>query len=163
MELAFHDLLATFVDLFFNLDTKLAEWANTLGPWLYLLLFTIVFCETGLVVTPFLPGDSLLFAVGALTSIEGSSVRLELVIPPSREALATYLREGKGDLIAAGLAITPERRQEFAFTAPYNRVSELLVVSAKDRTTRSLADMRGRKIGVRRSSSYYQALAPLQA
>ena len=90
-------------------------------------------------------------------------VRVELVIPPSREALAAYLREGKGDLIAAGLAVTPERRQEFAFTAPYNRVSEILVVPAKDRTTRSLADLRGRKIGVRRSSSYYQALAPLQA
>ena len=55
-------------------------------------------------------------------------VRLELVIPPSREALATYLREGKGDLIAAGLAVTAERGREFAFTAPYNRVSELLVV-----------------------------------
>jgi membrane-bound lytic murein transglycosylase F len=89
-------------------------------------------------------------------------VRLEMVIPPSREALTTYLREGKGDLIAAGLAVTPERRQEFAFTAPYNRVSELLVVPASDRTTRSLADLRGRKIAVRRSSSYYQALAPLQ-
>src|SRR5262245_50027284 len=90
-------------------------------------------------------------------------VWLELVIPPTREALLTYLREGKGDLIAAGLAVTPERRQEFVFTVPYNRVSELLVVPAKDRTTRSLADLRGRKIAVRRSSSYYQALAPLQA
>ena len=90
-------------------------------------------------------------------------VRLEMVIPPSREGLMAYLREGKGDLIAAGLAVTPERRQEFAFTAPYNRVSELLIVPASDRTTRSLADLRGRKIAVRRSSSYYQALAPLQA
>jgi membrane-bound lytic murein transglycosylase F len=90
-------------------------------------------------------------------------VRLELVVPPSREALSTYLREGKGDLIAAGLAITPERSREFAFTAPYNKVSELLVVPAKDRTIRSLADLRGRKIAVRRSSSYYQTLAPLQA
>ncbi|HEY7138921.1 MAG TPA: transporter substrate-binding domain-containing protein [Methylomirabilota bacterium] len=90
-------------------------------------------------------------------------VRLEMVVPPSREALAAYLREGKGDLIAAGLAVTPERRREFAFTAPYNWVSEILVVPAKDRTTKSLADLRGRKIAVRRSSSYYQALAPLQA
>ena len=90
-------------------------------------------------------------------------VRLELVIPPSREALGAYLREGKGDLVAAGLAVTPERRQEFAFTAPYNRVSEILVVPAKDRATRGLGDLRGRKISVRRSSSYYQALAPLQA
>jgi membrane-associated protein len=75
------DLIATFLDLFFNLDTTLAEWANVLGPWLYLILFLIVFCETGLVVTPFLPGDSLLFAAGALTAIEGSNLRLELVIP----------------------------------------------------------------------------------
>ena len=90
-------------------------------------------------------------------------VRLELVIPPSRDALAQYLREGKGDLVAAGLAVTAERSREFAFTAPYNRVSELLVVPAKDRTTQSLADLRGRKIAVRPSSSYHQALAPLQA
>jgi peptidoglycan lytic transglycosylase F len=90
-------------------------------------------------------------------------VRLEMVIPPSREALLTYLREGRGDLVAAGLAVTNERRQEFAFTRPYSRVNELLIVPAKDRTTRSLADLRGRKIAVRRSSSYYQALAPLQA
>lgn len=75
------DLIATFFDLFFNLDTKLAEWANVLGPWLYLILFVIVFCETGLVVTPFLPGDSLLFAAGALTAIEGSNLRLDVIIP----------------------------------------------------------------------------------
>ncbi|MGH7288493.1 MAG: DedA family protein, partial [Myxococcota bacterium] len=47
-----------------------------LGPWLYAVLFLIVFCETGLVVTPFLPGDSLLFAVGALASLEGSPIEL---------------------------------------------------------------------------------------
>jgi membrane-bound lytic murein transglycosylase F len=90
-------------------------------------------------------------------------VRLEIVVPPSREALLNYLREGKGDLAAAGFTVTPERRQEFAFTAPYNRVSELLIVPAKDHTTRSLADLHDRKIAVRRSSSYYQTLAPLQA
>jgi membrane-associated protein len=75
------ELVAIFLDLFFNLDTKLAEWANVLGPWLYLILFVIVFCETGLVVTPFLPGDSLLFAAGALTAIEGSNLRLDVLIP----------------------------------------------------------------------------------
>ena len=45
-----------------------------LGPWLYAVLFLVIFCETGLVVTPFLPGDSLLFAVGAICSIEGSPI-----------------------------------------------------------------------------------------
>src|SRR5262249_59725643 len=55
-------------------------WAGTLGPWLYVVLFLVLFCETGLVVTPFLPGDSLLFAVGALASIGGSPLRLPVVL-----------------------------------------------------------------------------------
>ncbi len=57
-----------FLDLFLNLDVRLAEVANQYGVWLYALLFVIIFAETGLVVTPFLPGDSLLFAAGALAA-----------------------------------------------------------------------------------------------
>lgn len=64
------------VDLFLHLDRHLAELSQALGPWLYFLLFAIVFCETGLVVTPFLPGDSLLFAVGALASIPDSGLSI---------------------------------------------------------------------------------------
>jgi membrane-associated protein len=56
------------LDVFLHLDVHLNEWATMFGPWLYLILFLILFCETGLVVTPFLPGDSLLFATGALAS-----------------------------------------------------------------------------------------------
>jgi membrane-associated protein len=66
------DALLHLIDVFLHLDVHLAEWAAALGPWLYVVLFLIVFCETGLVVTPFLPGDSLLFAAGALCAIEGS-------------------------------------------------------------------------------------------
>jgi membrane-associated protein len=66
------DRLPQLLDLFLHLDAHLNAWAETLGPWLYLVLFAIVFCETGLVVTPFLPGDSLLFAAGALASLDGS-------------------------------------------------------------------------------------------
>lgn len=66
-------------DIFLHLDQHLNDWAGVLGPFLYLVLFAVVFCETGLVVTPFLPGDSLLFAVGALCSIEGSPVSLPLM------------------------------------------------------------------------------------
>lgn len=60
------------VDLFLNLDVHLNELVVTFGVWVYLILFLIIFCETGLVVTPFLPGDSLLFATGALAAIDGS-------------------------------------------------------------------------------------------
>jgi len=70
------ELIAQFVDVFLHLDQHLNEWAVTLGPWLYALLFLVVFCETGLVVTPFLPGDSLLFAVGALASLDGTPIGL---------------------------------------------------------------------------------------
>lgn len=74
------DSLRSLLDLFFHLDAHLNGWAGMLGPWLYALLFLIVFCETGLVVTPFLPGDSLLFAVGALASLDGSSLQLPWLI-----------------------------------------------------------------------------------
>src|SRR5260221_6564580 len=67
------------IDLFLHLDRHLDDAAHHLGSKLYLLLFSIVFCETGLVVTPFLPGDSLLFALGALAAT-GTAVKLPYVI-----------------------------------------------------------------------------------
>ena len=60
------ELLATFWDLAVHLDQHLAAFVAEHGAWVYALLFVIVFCETGLVVTPFLPGDSRLCVVGAL-------------------------------------------------------------------------------------------------
>jgi membrane-associated protein len=57
-----------FIDLFLHFDKHLAEFVRDYGVWVYGLLFAIVFAETGLVVTPFLPGDSLLFAAGALAA-----------------------------------------------------------------------------------------------
>jgi len=74
------ELLHQALDVLLHLDAHLNQWAATLGPWLYLVLFAVVFCETGLVVTPFLPGDSLLFAVGALASIDGSPISLSGMI-----------------------------------------------------------------------------------
>ena len=67
------------VDIVLHLDKHLAEWSAFMGPWLYVLLFVVVFCETGLVVTPFLPGDSLLFAVGALAALPGSALNVVAV------------------------------------------------------------------------------------
>jgi membrane-associated protein len=74
------DAFRHFVDVFLHLDKHLNEWAESLGPWLYVVLFLIIFCETALVVTPFLPGDSLLFAVGALSATEGSPIRITEIV-----------------------------------------------------------------------------------
>ncbi|MBI1908639.1 MAG: DedA family protein [Deltaproteobacteria bacterium] len=76
---AFWEFLASAVGFFWHLDLYLNEGVAFFGPWIYLLLFLIVFCETGLVVTPFLPGDSLLFAVGALAALDHSPLNLFLL------------------------------------------------------------------------------------
>lgn len=62
------EILASVIDLFLHLDRHLAALLAEYGLWIYAILFLIVFCETGLVVTPFLPGDSLLFMAGALAA-----------------------------------------------------------------------------------------------
>ncbi|HVY80108.1 MAG TPA: DedA family protein [Steroidobacteraceae bacterium] len=64
------DLILWFVDLVLHLDKHLLELLQQFGPWIYVILFVIIFAETGLVVTPFLPGDSLLFALGALAAVD---------------------------------------------------------------------------------------------
>ncbi|MHB8094700.1 MAG: DedA family protein [Candidatus Aminicenantales bacterium] len=62
-------LLAQLVDLIVHLDKHLSVLIQSYGLWTYLILFVVIFCETGLVVTPFLPGDSLLFAAGSFAAL----------------------------------------------------------------------------------------------
>ena len=70
------ELVHWFVDFFLHLDQHLAEVIRSYGTWTYALLFAIVFLETGLVVTPFLPGDSLLFAAGSFAALGSLDIRL---------------------------------------------------------------------------------------
>lgn len=74
------EFIPHIIDIFLHLDVHLNAMASSMGLWLYIVLFLVVFCETGLVVTPFLPGDSLIFAVGALAAVEGSVIVLPHVI-----------------------------------------------------------------------------------
>ena len=72
--------MESIIDVFLHLDTHLTEFVAAYGRWVYALLFLIIFAETGLVVTPILPGDSLLFAAGALAATGALDIRLLLVL-----------------------------------------------------------------------------------
>jgi membrane-associated protein len=70
------DWLRSIIDLFLHLDEHLSQVISQYGGWTHLILFAIIFCETGLVITPFLPGDSLLFAAGSFAALGALDVRL---------------------------------------------------------------------------------------
>ena len=73
------DLLTAFIDIILHLDAHLLALTQQYGVWVYAILFLIIYCETGLVITPFLPGDSLLFVAGALCGM--GALQLELLVP----------------------------------------------------------------------------------
>ena len=84
-------LMQTLIDLFLHLiqvvlhlDLYLNEWVTYFGPSIYAVLFLVIFAETGFVVTPLLPGDSLLFALGALTAVTQAylDITILLIVPP---------------------------------------------------------------------------------
>lgn len=72
-------MIATFIDFILHIDQHLVALTAQYGAWLYAILFWIVFCETGLVVTPFLPGDSLLFATGAVAAASQGNLNVHVV------------------------------------------------------------------------------------
>ena len=77
------EIVATInlIDMFLHLDKTLETVVSQYHAWVYLILFVVIFCETGLVVTPFLPGDSLLFAAGSLAAIAGSVLEIRFMWP----------------------------------------------------------------------------------
>ena len=74
------EFLSGFLDLVLHLDTHLQALIAQYGAWIYAILFAVIFCETGLVVTPFLPGDSLLFVVGTLAAVGGMHIGLVIAL-----------------------------------------------------------------------------------
>jgi len=75
------DLFHFFIDFVLHIDKHLAEIVTNYQSWTYAILFLIIFCETGLVVTPFLPGDSLLFAAGAVAAMDGNPLNIVFLVP----------------------------------------------------------------------------------
>ncbi len=85
------DLIASFIDIVLHLDKHLAILVQQYGVWIYAILFAIIFSETGFVVTPFLPGDSLLFAAGALAALGGMDIVILVVVLVAAAALGNML------------------------------------------------------------------------
>src|ERR1700730_16425445 len=94
------DLLWSLIDILLHIDRHLSDVIQHYGIWTYLILFLIVFCETGLVVTPFLPGDSLLFAVGTFAALGALDLALVIVLL----AVAAILGDSVTDAIGSRVA-----------------------------------------------------------
>ncbi|MCL2039753.1 MAG: DedA family protein [Bacteroidetes bacterium] len=74
------EFIQLIFDFIIHIDIHLAYLLSEYGTWIYIILFCIVFCETGLVVTPFLPGDSLLFMAGTLAALPNSSMNIFIIV-----------------------------------------------------------------------------------
>ena len=94
------EIAAVLIDFILHVDVHLAHFVQAYGAWVYALLFVIVFIETGLVVMPFLPGDSLLFVVGAMAGAEVLSLPLVLAWPAGIACIAA-IGSGTARLIPA--------------------------------------------------------------
>lgn len=74
------DIIIYVIDFFVHLDKYLPIIVNSFGVWAYVIVFLVIFCETGLVVTPILPGDSLLFALGSIAALGALNIELLLIL-----------------------------------------------------------------------------------
>ena len=145
------ELLQMFLDFFLNLDTHLVALLQRYGVWIYAILFLIVFSETGLVVTPWLPGDSLLFAVGALVAIDTSGT---LQLPVVIGLLITAAILGNSCNYAIGKHIGPP-----AFSGRYR----LLRVEHLQRTESFFSKHGGKTIVLSRFLPILRTFAPFVA
>ena len=103
--------LAKPIDIILHLNLYLGQLADSYGPWIYALLFLIIFSETGLVVTPFLPGDALLFTVGTLTAQSGPlNLALTLVLLTTAGILGHTVNYWIGSAIGHKLFSNPSSR-----------------------------------------------------
>lgn len=100
----------SFLDILLHSDKHLAALFSQYGAWIYAILFTIIFAETGLVVTPFLPGDSLLFATGALAATGGINPHMMVVLLIIAAILGDTVNYWIGDYMGERIFNTPKSR-----------------------------------------------------
>jgi len=103
-------VITTFVYSLFALDQSLAQLAGQYGPWLYGILFAIIFAETGLVVFPFLPGDSILFISGTVVAVAGLNIHVLVVVLIAAAILGDSVNYGIGHYIGPRVFHEPESR-----------------------------------------------------
>ncbi len=106
------------LDIFLHLDVHLSQITSQYGVWAYLFLFLIIFAETGLVIAPFLPGDSLLFAVGALASLEGGGLEIKFVW--GLLVLAAFFGDNLNYMIGQKIGVKIFSRPQSIFLNPVN-------------------------------------------
>ncbi|OAM29564.1 hypothetical protein A7P96_09520 [Eikenella sp. NML03-A-027] len=103
-------MLASLIDFVLHIDQHLIELIQTYGLWIYAILFLIVFCETGLVVTPFLPGDSLLFAAGAVAALGGMNVHMAAALLLAAAVIGDAANFAVGKYFGEKLFAKPDSR-----------------------------------------------------
>ncbi|MDU4299706.1 MULTISPECIES: DedA family protein [Eikenella] len=103
-------MLASLIDFVLHIDQHLIELTQTYGLWIYAILFLIVFCETGLVVTPFLPGDSLLFAAGAVAALGGMNVHIAAALLLAAAVIGDAVNFAIGKYFGEKLFAKPDSR-----------------------------------------------------
>ena len=103
-------MLASLIDFVLHIDQHLIELTQTYGLWIYAILFLIVFCETGLVVTPFLPGDSLLFAAGAVAALGGMNVHMAAALLLAAAVIGDAVNFAVGKYFGEKLFAKPDSR-----------------------------------------------------
>ena len=104
------ELLTQLIDVVLHLDQHLQALVASHGAWIYLILFLIVFCETGLVVTPFLPGDSLLFVAGTVAAAGGMDIHLLVLLLIIAAVLGDAVNYGVGHYIGPRIFSHSESR-----------------------------------------------------
>lgn len=103
-------MISTIIDFILHIDQHLAALSAEYGVWIYAILFLIIFCETGLVVTPFLPGDSLLFAAGGIAALGEMNIHLMVALVLVAAILGDAVNFAIGKYFGARLFANPDSK-----------------------------------------------------